>query len=747
MEEIRLKKYSELIKSFYDKNEDSPNSGKYTEEEKNGLLEMVEYFSNILIKYFYNAELEDVCISNSGFDCEQLWYFIECIIKEKNVEELLTFFTKYEKKIDTENKKNIYMQNNIDDVNLQSTDLVSVESYSDNYNNSDISMNKKDIAIDNFGKKVKKHIEKKSKSKKKSKQKSKISKITTDNVDSKDINEKKNKNINVVTNENEDIFFNYEEMDKFLITEENKIKNEDNSSRDDGSRDDGSRDDDSRDDEDSNDDEQDLNNFNCDYDDVKQMKYDGFYKREGVESEDVSGEDDDGEDVSGEDDSGEDDDGEDVSGEDDSGEDDDGEDVSGEDDSGEDDDGEDDSGEDDDDNDYDSDNDNGEMSLNPKRNIKSSAKNKKYDEKIEGELYDMNRFSLDNITEEQEGYKTHDQTYDDQNLKEQIEKELIEKKHWSLTGEVSANQRPHNSILSLNVDIPKINTYNNNDTYLNKTIGNDNGEYDTDGSNNNNGEQKKKKKISNLLNDEIEHVVKQRIKNLLFDDVEKKRIEDLEIYEKKNDEVNFDNLNFSKSKLSLADEYAKQYVEEIKNNSNTKNKELNLQKIELINMFQKVMYCCDSLSNNYFIPKPVLLNVNNDKIASLQIEENVPIIVSDKNKKTPEELMKPVNIKDKNEMTKKEKKTLRKLKKEKRKKHLLGKYKETPDGIKELHKRCNYISDKNKKEKENKQNIMKFGVKSKESLFNVKTKNRYDFAKDITQVLENEKKRKNKVTQ
>lgn len=239
----------------------------------------------------------------------------------------------------------------------------------------------------------------------------------------------------------------------------------------------------------------------------------------------------------------------------------------------------------------------------------------------------------------------------------------------------------------------------------------------------------------NTLNNEIEIVVKQRIQNMLFDDVEKKTIEDIELEEfNKNDEINFDNLNFSKSKISLVDEYTQKYQDEIMN-SQSKNKENNLQKMEIMNLFKKIMHACDSLSNDYFIPKPILLNNKNNKMATLNIEDSVPMILSDKNKKTAEEIFNPQHMKQQNELTKDEKKAIRKSKKMKKKKKILNQFKQTGSSINQLVKRNTEIINKNKKNKDQKINYKKYGVLSKDHILNTKTGNRYNFGSEISKAL------------
>ncbi|CRG99132.1 U3 small nucleolar ribonucleoprotein protein MPP10, putative [Plasmodium relictum] len=738
MEESIVKKYIDIINLLHKNTQIISN--KNNEKEKNELIEMIEYFSNILIKYFYDEfQMDNISISKSEFDSDQLWYFIECLIKEKKLKDLSNFFNSYEKKIEkNENKR----KDQINSSKLEEEAKIEKKNIN-NCRNNDNEILKRKRKVNEDKEDTNENVGKKKKE--------------------EENNENEKKKNNEIT-EIEDKFFNFNEMEEFLDKEEKRVlhnQTEDNSEEDllyaSAT-------------------EYDLNEFNCSYKEAKELKYHDFYKdkkeikekkrKNNEENENEYDEEEDKNENENEEDENEEDEDENENeneydeeedeneNEEDENEEDEDEnenenEYDEEEDENENENEEDENEEDEDEdeneneNEYDEEEDENEedeeenkenKSFNEyydaeESNVYSKNNNKYNDEKIERELDEMNEF--DSMHSESEDPNIHDMMKD----KEKIEKELIEKKHWSLTGEVFGYDRPKNSILKLNVDIPKINTYNKNDVLINKNIGN----VDNSSENEESDNKKKNNKI-NSLTEEIELVVKQRIKNMLFDDVEKKCIEDLDITDNNNnDEVNFDNLNFSKSKVSLVDEYTKKYEEEIKN-SQSKNKEINLQKIEIMNIFKKIMHCCDSLSNDYYIPKPVLLNDKNNKIASLNIEECVPIILSDKSKKAPEEIFKPNHIKQPNEMNKQEKKSLRKSKKVKRKKNLLHHFKDS--NINELKNRNNYLMEKNKKQKEEKLNKIKFGISLREKLSLDKSDNRYNFNKDIARAINFDKKKK-----
>ncbi|ETW56361.1 hypothetical protein PFUGPA_01536 [Plasmodium falciparum Palo Alto/Uganda] len=625
MDEGKVKKYTDFINSFtsFDK---LGNDNKCSfMENKESLVDMIEYFCNFLIKYFYNdINMDSINIKESNLDAEQLWYLIECLIKKKNLNNLLEFFKRYEKQIDQEkcNKKKEKKIMSPYKINRDLNELCDDNTFFKTSEEKPFSEKEKEV---NKKKKRENNMSSGDHGTKKRKEKnSSRNKESEINKKENNKNDEINHRENLEEDENQDRFFNFDEMESFLNNEENKMLKINEREEKEMEKLNGSYEFDEN--EETDEEEFDLNNFEDTYEDAKKMN----------------------------------------------------------------------------------------------DNEKDSLSNEFNDNK-----------------------KT-----DDVQEKEKIEKELVAEKHWSLKGEAYGYNRPKNSILNLNFEIPKLNTFNNNNTLENKNVGDmentddddddDEKEYaseDGHNKNNNTNSYKKKEKKMNTLNNEIEIVVKQRIQNMLFDDVEKKTIEDIELEEfNKNDEINFDNLNFSKSKISLVDEYTQKYQDEIMN-SQSKNKENNLQKMEIMNLFKKIMHACDSLSNDYFIPKPILLNNKNNKMATLNIEDSVPMILSDKNKKTAEEIFNPQHMKQQNELTKDEKKAIRKSKKMKKKKKILNQFKQTGSSINQLVKRNTEIINKNKKNKDQKINYKKYGVLSKDHILNTKTGNRYNFGSEISKAL------------
>ncbi|ETW49007.1 hypothetical protein PFMALIP_02964 [Plasmodium falciparum MaliPS096_E11] len=739
MDEGKVKKYTDFINSFtsFDK---LGNDNKCSfMENKESLVDMIEYFCNFLIKYFYNdINMDSINIKESNLDAEQLWYLIECLIKKKNLNNLLEFFKRYEKQIDQEkcNKKKEKKIMSPYKINRDLNELCDDNTFFKTSEEKPFSEKEKEV---NKKKKRENNMSSGDHGTKKRKEKnSSRNKESEINKKENNKNDEINHRENLEEDENQDRFFNFDEMESFLNNEENKMLKINEREEKEMEKLNGSYEFDEN--EETDEEEFDLNNFEDTYEDAKKMKYADFYKDDNEDDEDDEDNDDEDNDDYNDDEDNDDEDDEDNDDED--NDDDDNYDDDNYDDDNYDDDNYDDDNYDDDnyDDNYDDD----------KAKEESYEKKKLYDKKIEQDIYEINQFDSrlsDNEKDSLSNEFNDNKKTDDVQEKEKIEKELVAEKHWSLKGEAYGYNRPKNSILNLNFEIPKLNTFNNNNTLENKNVGDmentdddddDEKEYaseDGHNKNNNTNSYKKKEKKMNTLNNEIEIVVKQRIQNMLFDDVEKKTIEDIELEEfNKNDEINFDNLNFSKSKISLVDEYTQKYQDEIMN-SQSKNKENNLQKMEIMNLFKKIMHACDSLSNDYFIPKPILLNNKNNKMATLNIEDSVPMILSDKNKKTAEEIFNPQHMKQQNELTKDEKKAIRKSKKMKKKKKILNQFKQTGSSINQLVKRNTEIINKNKKNKDQKINYKKYGVLSKDHILNTKTGNRYNFGSEISKAL------------
>ncbi|CDO64701.1 small subunit rRNA processing stabilizing factor, putative [Plasmodium reichenowi] len=757
MDEGKVKKYTDFINSFtsFDK---LGNDNKCSfMENKESLVDMIEYFCNFLIKYFYNdINMDSINIKESNLDSEQLWYLIECLIKKKNLNNLLEFFKRYEKQIDQEkcNKKkekkikSAYKLNR--DLNELSDDNTFFET------SEEIPFSEKEKQI-NKKKKRENNMSSDHGTKKRKEKNSIRNKESEINKKENNKNDEINHREYLEEDENQDRFFNFDEMESFLNNEEKKMLKITEREDKEMEKLNGNYEFDEN--EESDEEEIDLNNFEDTYEDAKRMKYADFYKDDDDDDDDEDVKDDEDNDGDYNDDDYNDGDYND----DDYNDDEDNDNEDNYDDDNYDDDNYDDDNYDNDnydDDNYDNDNYDDDNYDDDKLNEESYEKKKLYDKKIEQDIYEINQFDSrlsDNEKDSLSNEFNDNKKTNDVQEKEKIEKELVAEKHWSLKGEAYGYNRPKNSILNLNFEIPKLNTLNNNNTLENKNVGDmentdDDGDDEEkehtygDGHNkkNNSNSYKKKENKMNTLNNEIEIVVKQRIQNMLFDDVEKKAIEDIELEEfNKNDEINFDNLNFSKSKISLVDEYTQKYQDEIMN-SQSKNKENNLQKIEIMNLFKKIMHACDSLSNDYFIPKPILLNNKNNKMATLNIEDSVPMILSDKNKKTAEEIFNPQHMKQQKELTKDEKKSIRKSKKMKKKKKILNQFKKT-GSINQLVKRNTEIINKNKKNKDQKINHKKYGVLSKNHILNTKIGNRYNFGSEISKALKMDQNKNKKL--
>ena len=191
-----------------------------------------------------------------------------------------------------------------------------------------------------------------------------------------------------------------------------------------------------------------------------------------------------------------------------------------------------------------------------------------------------------------------------------IESKQIEKKHWTLTGEVTSKARPLNSILESNIELPfghmagkRLDTAD--------LIADEN-DFDP--------ENPEKPKF------DIDLIIKQRVADRTFDDVIRRKIETSIIDDKPRDRL--EGLDFEKSQLGLAEVYAKQYEKDVFNQSDeTEKKSAELEEAKTV--FAKLMHKLDCLTNFNFAPRPpVVTKSGNKDLPAMKLEEPVPLIVS-----------------------------------------------------------------------------------------------------------------------
>ena len=263
------------------------------------------------------------------------------------------------------------------------------------------------------------------------------------------------------------------------------------------------------------------------------------------------------------------------------------------------------------------------------RILKKAKGGKKYetedilDEDIEDNIFDLeNKF----MNKDTEGIKNQYEFGDDKSFDsiDAIEKNMMDKKSWSMKGEVKAKERPKESLLEnfldfqVSVKAPPI--------------------------------------PSNEITSAIEKMIKLRIKEDLYDDPIRQKAVNLNKRDKEENELEFD-----KSKKGLGEIYEDDYVQETGNANEAESKELYKEIDELTNKLYNIF---DKLTNNNFVSgnrnteMKVITNV-----PSIQLED-ISNFVSDNKaySKSANEIYsrKDLETKTKDEMSKDEKEKLHK---------------------------------------------------------------------------------------
>lgn len=207
----------------------------------------------------------------------------------------------------------------------------------------------------------------------------------------------------------------------------------------------------------------------------------------------------------------------------------------------------------------------------------------------------------------------------------ELEAEAIDDKPWMLKGEITAKSRPENSTLEADID------------------------YD------------RQVPAAPLLtvesNQSLEEIIKKRIIEESWDDVIRMKIEE-------KPEKELVELSQEKSKEGLGDIYEKEYMQQT--GKWDPDEETKKAEAEADQIFHKICYYLDALSNFHFTPKPVVKELEIKVNApALKMEESIPLSYSMANQKAPEEIMSKQKdeLKDIKEMTSEEKQKKRQLKK------------------------------------------------------------------------------------
>ncbi|XP_069838041.1 U3 small nucleolar ribonucleoprotein protein MPP10 [Dendropsophus ebraccatus] len=237
-----------------------------------------------------------------------------------------------------------------------------------------------------------------------------------------------------------------------------------------------------------------------------------------------------------------------------------------------------------------------------------------------------------------------------------LQKQMLEGKSWQLGGEITAQNRPENSLLSESLVFDHAS------------------------------------RMAPIITEEttlqLEDIIKQRIKDQVWDDVVRKEKPKEDAFEYKKRLT----LDHDKSKLSLAEVYEQEYL---KLNQKKTEEEEDPKHTEIQKLMDSLFLKLDALSNFHFTPKPAIPEIKVvSNLPAISMEEVAPVGVSEAALLAPEE------VKEKNkagDIKTNAEKTATDKRRERRKKKTMKRFK-----IKEREKRQK-LAEKQRVEKGKKQ--------------------------------------------
>ncbi|KAF4677733.1 u3 small nucleolar ribonucleoprotein MPP10 [Perkinsus chesapeaki] len=274
---------------------------------------------------------------------------------------------------------------------------------------------------------------------------------------------------------------------------------------------------------------------------------------------------------------------------------------------------------------------------------------------------------------------------------EEMEHEQLDEKHWTMTGEATARSRPLNSLLEQNLDLPfsKLAARRAEKQW-------EEGDEDED---------ELTKSAPGAFKIDIDAIIKQRVADELFDDVIKRSEEEvLRLKDSQQADDSVETLNFQKSRLGLADVYAKQYEAEMLGQQTDAELQQDADRVELRKLFAKLMHKLDTLTNQNFTPRPVLDSAiskaaKDGDAPAIRMEEAVPITVAAGSTEGNEVTKGPEKQKVREEMTSEEKAAVRGNRKAKRKQKAKESLEKGNVTVGDRRAREAKLIEKNKKEK------------------------------------------------